>query len=144
LFLRAFSDHVQFALQRVLGHARRAAHEELLDIGLARPGHAPDGRSIDRGVPPPEHAETLLTRNALEDPLAEQALPLLNGQKRHRDAVFARRRQLEPSALARKKLVRDLNRDSGSVAGLRIASAGAAMGQIDQNLDSLGYNVVRL
>ena len=44
----------------------------------------------------------------------------------------------------REELVRDLNEDAGAVAGLRIAAARAAMRQVDQDLDALGDDVVRV
>ena len=62
------------------------------------------------------------------------------------DAVLARRRQRKAQrrAFAREKLVRNLNQDAGAVAGFRIAAAGAAMRQVDEDLQSLGDDVVRL
>jgi hypothetical protein len=45
-------------------------------------------------------------------------------------------------ALPGEQLVRDLDQYSGAVAGLRIAAASAAMRKIDQNLDSLGDDIV--
>ena len=70
----------------------------------------------------------------------------LHGQERHADAVLAGRRQgeAELGALAREELVRDLDQDAGAVAGFRIAAAGAAVGQVDQDLDALDDDVVRL
>ena len=61
------------------------------------------------------------------------------------DAVLAsgRQREAEPCALAREKLVRNLDQDAGAVAGFRIAAAGAAMRQVDQDLDALLDDVVR-
>ena len=47
-------------------------------------------------------------------------------------------------ALAREELVRNLDQDAGAVAGFRIAAAGAAMRQVDQDLQSLEDDVVRL
>ena len=47
-------------------------------------------------------------------------------------------------AFALEKGVRNLDQDARAVAGLRIAAAGAAMRQIDQNLDALQDDIVRL
>ena len=47
----------------------------------------------------------------------------------------------ESCALARKKLVRNLNQNAGAIAGFRIAAAGAAVRQIDQYLNSLLDNL---
>ena len=68
----------------------------------------------------------------------------LDRQEHHPRAVNAWRRQRKAQrrAFPRKELMRDLNQDAGAVAGLRIAAAGAAMRQVDQDLQSLGDNVV--
>ena len=46
-------------------------------------------------------------------------------------------------ALAREELVRNLNGQPRAVARLRIAAAGAAMGQVDEDLNPLQHDVVR-
>ena len=68
----------------------------------------------------------------------------LDRQKDHADAVLAGLRQLDVQAatFAGEELVRNLDEDAGAVAGLRIAAAGAAMGQVDQDLDALAHDVV--
>ena len=40
--------------------------------------------------------------------------------------------------------MRNLNQDAGAIAGFRIAAAGAAVGQVDQDLDALADDVVGL
>ena len=42
-----------------------------------------------------------------------------------------------------KKRVRNLDQDAGAIARLRIAAAGAAMRQVDQDLNALQDDVVR-
>ncbi len=56
----------------------------------------------------------------------------------------AGKREAQLAALAREEVVRDLDQHSGAVAGFRIASASAAVGQVDQDLNALDDNVVRL
>ena len=70
---------------------------------------------------------------------------MLDRQEHHADAVGAGlgQNEAELGALAGEELVRDLNQDAGAVAGFRIASASAAMGQVDEDLDPLFDNVVR-
>ena len=84
--------------------------------------------------------------DALDDALALQAALLLHGQERHAHAILAGGRQSEAQAdaLARKELVRDLDENAGAVAGFRIAAAGAAVGQVDEDFDALDDDVVRL
>ena len=68
----------------------------------------------------------------------------LDGQEHHADAVLAGGRQgeAELGALAGEELVRNLDEDAGAVAGFRVAAAGAAVGQVDENLDALDDDVV--
>ena len=47
-------------------------------------------------------------------------------------------------AFAREELVRNLNQDARAIAGFRIAAAGAAMRQVDQDLQPLRDDLVRL
>ena len=94
--------------------------------------------SIGR-IAPAEHGETFFADDAFEDAFALQALVRFDGQKDHADAVLARRgkRKTEIGALAGEELVRNLNEDAGAVAGFGVAAAGAAMSQVDEDLDAL-------
>jgi hypothetical protein len=67
-------------------------------------------------------------------------------QERHAHAIGTGLGQIESqlSALALKELVWDLEENAGAVAGLGIAPAGSAVRQVQQNLDSFGYDVVAL
>ena len=66
-------------------------------------------------------------------------------QKDHPHAIFAGSRQVDSqgSAFALKKRVRNLDQDARAVAGLWIAATGAAMREINQDLDALQDDVVR-
>ena len=68
----------------------------------------------------------------------------LDGQEGHADAVFAfgREGEAEGGAFAGEELVRNLNENAGAVAGFGIAAAGAAVGQVDEDLDAFGDDVV--
>ena len=100
---------------------------------------AADRVAIHRRIAPPENRQAFLARDPLDNAFAEQALLRFHRQEYHADAVLARLRQREAQAraFAREKLVRNLDQDARAVAGLRIASASAAMREIDQNLDAL-------
>ena len=119
--------------------------EDLLDVGLRSARHAADGRAVDGRVAPAEHGEAFFADDALEDAFALQARLRLHRQEGHAHAVFAGGRQgeAELGAFAGEELVRDLDQDAGAVAGFRIAAAGAAVGQVDQNLNALDDDVVR-
>ena len=77
------------------------------------------------------------------------AFGIVTGVIRHRrvDAstalAFRRQGEAQFGALADEELVRDLDEDAGAVAGFRIAAAGSAMGQVDEDLNALDDNVVR-
>ena len=53
-------------------------------------------------------------------------------------------REAEPRALAREELVGNLDQHAGAVAGFRVAAAGAAVRQVDEDLDALEDDVVGL
>ncbi len=67
------------------------------------------------------------------------------GKKHHSDSVFAGRRQCKAKlrTFALEKGVRNLDQNARAVARLRIATACAAMRQINQDLDALQDDVVR-
>ncbi len=70
----------------------------------------------------------------------------LDRQERHANCVFSSFWNMESKrqAFANKELVRNLNEDAGAIASLRVATAGAAVGEIDQYLNALENNVVAL
>ncbi len=140
----ALAHDVEFALEGVFVHAWSAAHENLLDVGLRSARHAADRGGIDRRIPPAEQGQAFFANDALENSFALQALVLLDRQERHADAVGSglRQREAEFLAFAGKELVRNLDEHAGAVAGFRIAAAGAAMRQVEQNLNSLADDVV--
>jgi hypothetical protein len=71
---------------------------------------------------------------------------LFHRKEGHSHRIFARRRQgkAEGFALSREEFMRDLNQQPGAVAGFGIASASAAMREIDQDLNSLLDNLMAL
>jgi hypothetical protein len=142
----ALAHHEQFALQPVFGHALGAPHEDLLNIRLRTASHAADGRAVDGRIAPAQHGKALLADDALQDAFALQARMRLYRKEGHAHAVFPGRgqREAQPGALAREEPVRNLDEDAGAVAGFRVAAAGSAVRQIDQKLDSLDDDVVRL
>src|SRR5262245_18855126 len=70
----------------------------------------------------------------------------LDRQEHHPHAVLSGRRQgeAELAALAREELVRYLDEDARAIARLRVAPAGPAMRQVDENLNPLDDDIVRL
>jgi hypothetical protein len=68
----------------------------------------------------------------------------LHRQERHSDAVRTRLRQFESKfrAFPGVEIVGDLNQDPCAIASFGVATTGSTMRQIQQNLDSVTYNVV--
>ena len=75
-----------------------------------------------------------------------QPLVPLHRQEHHPDTVLAGVGQREAAlrAGAGEELVRNLDQNAGAVARLRVAAAGSAVRQVQQNLDALQDDVVRL
>ena len=144
--LGPLADHVKLPLQRILVHARGAADEDLFDVGLRGASYAANRAAIDRRVSPAQDGEPFLAHNPLQYAFAKQARMLLHRQKHQPHAVFARRRQGEAEfvGLAREELVGNLDDDSRAVPRHRVASACAAVLQVDQNLDALLDDIVGL
>ena len=94
----------------------------------------------------PRTVKPFFPRDLLDDPLANQTRVLIHRQEHHPDAVSAWFGQRKPQfpAFASEKFVRDLDQDARSIARFRIAAAGSAMGQIDENFDALADDFVRL
>ncbi len=140
----AFADDVELAFEGVLVDGTGAADEDLLDVGLGGAGHAADGIAIHGSIAPAEDGEPFLADDALEDAFAGEALVGLDGQEGHADAVFAfgGEGEAEGGAFAGEELVRDLDEDACAIAGFGIAAAGAAVGEVDEDLDALLDDVV--
>ncbi len=113
---------------------------------MRRPRNTADGIRFDRRIAPSKHGEAFFASDALHNSFGQQAVRRFNRQKHHPNAIFARGRQRETQlgTFAREKLVRDLDQNSGAIAGFRIASACAAMRKIDEDLQPFDDNVVRL
>ena len=146
LVFGAAAYEIKQALEALFIQAVGAADEELLDIWLGGAGFAANGIAVHGGVAPAEDLEALFGRDALEDAFALQTAVLVNGKEDHSHAVCARLRQLnaEFAALAREEDVRNLNQNSGAIARLRIAACGSAMGEVDEDLETLADDVVAL
>src|SRR5580700_3000025 len=120
------------------------ADENLLDVGLRCAGDPANGVDIDRGVAPAKDGETFFANDAFENAFSFETFMRFDGEEHHTDAIFAGGRQGETElrGFAREKRVGDLNQQPSAIAGFRIASAGAAMREVDQNLNPFFNNVV--
>src|SRR5690606_6624553 len=86
----------------------------------------------------------LVVDDARDDFLDLPAFVTVPGQEDQTDAVVAGRRQVEREVGRRpEEPVGDLNQDAGAVARVGLATAGAAMLEIPEDLDALADDVVR-
>jgi hypothetical protein len=84
------------------------------------------------------------SRDRLDRSLATQRQVRVGGQEGERDAVLARRRQrdVEAPGLFAQERIRKLKEDASAVAGLLIAAAGAAVLEVQQDLQPIADDVV--
>ncbi len=113
--------------------------------GSTATADAPSTRSSVGTSPPAEHLLALFADDRLE-----QRANLLAGRFRMREknepgavAAGGRQREAEGRRHLAQKPVRHLHEDAGAVAGRRLAAAGAAMQEVDQDAQPLLDNGVR-
>ena len=94
---------------------------------------------VGRDVAPAKDALAFLADDALDDGLHLGARRLGLGQEHETGAVGTRGRELEAQRrrFPAEEAIRHLNQDAGTVAGVRLAAAGPAMLQVDQDLEGL-------
>ena len=121
------------------------ADENLLDDGRARARHRPERAFVHAHVAPADEPLPGAEDLVFEDVHAATAVVFVARQKHTADAVLAGLRQLDVArlALATEERIRQLNQDAGAVARQRIAAAGAAMHEVQKDIDSLFDDVVR-
>jgi hypothetical protein len=122
------------------------ADKDLLDVWLRNACYTADGVGINRRIPPAEDAEPLLADDSLENSLADEALMSFDRKEHHPDAIFSRQRQgkSEACTFTVEERMRDLDRETRTIPGLRITAAGTAVCKVEKYLDSLENNVVGL
>ena len=140
------ADHVERALEaprRVIAHERRrAADEELLeDRGDSR-GGAADGVEPDRHRPPAEHALSFLGHDAFDQRAERRARRLGGGQEDQAGAVGSGGWQREGGDLPQEP-IGHLKQDAGAVAGVGIGASGAAVLQVNQQVECLPHDGMR-
>ncbi len=134
------------ALERVLIAIRGARDEDLAGRRLARLDALAKPRGVDRHVAPSEQSAALLGDGLGDDRLDVGAGRLVLGQEHDADGVVAGRRQLEAGLLrlGNEELVRNLHQHAAAVAGLGVGPGGAAMVEVQQDLETHAHDVVGL
>ncbi len=151
--LHALANDVQLALERrvpVGGRARRRqrgppADEHLLEHRLDRHRARANVPIVGWHVAPSDQALPFLVDDAFEERLNLVAGCFLAWEEHQSGAVAALGRQLhaELLRLGAEESVRHLNQDAGAVAGVDLAAAGAAVQQIDQELERVPNDRMR-
>ena len=141
---RALADDVKFAFQGIGIHAVRPLDKKLLDVRLRVAGQAPDGIGIHRRVAPTQDGQAFVARNFFQNGFARHSLVGLDGKEDHPHAVLTGRgqRKTQAGTFGLEKRMRNLDQHAGAIARLGIAPASAAVRQVDQDFDSLHYDVV--
>ena len=145
--LGLLADRQQLALEGVLvGELGAAADDRLRITGMRSSTALPSPVDVGRHVAPAEQRLLLDLDEVLEPLDGEGARLLVLRQEAHGDGVVAGRRQVD-ARLARpvaQQGVGDLDQAAGAVAHQRVGADGAAVVEIDQDLQALADDVVRL
>ncbi len=145
---RAPAHHVELALQFVLAsrsvrrRAETPARYKAASRAPARPMASPS-IGVSRQ---PSTVKPFFAGDAFDDAFAQSAAaaaPPAGTSCPRRSSPGSGSENPSSRAFPREEFVRDLNQDAGAVAGFRIAAAGAAVRQIDQDLDALADDFVR-
>ncbi len=144
--LDPFANDVQLALEGVVvAQAVVAADEHLADGRLGVLGGFAERGMIRRHVAPAEQRLPFLADDLVEHALDDPPLVRVGGQEHAADAVAPGRgeRDVEAVALLLEEGVWHLEENARAVAGVLLATARAAVLQVEQNLDGLLDQVVR-
>jgi hypothetical protein len=100
--------------------------------------------AIARRVTPAQDGQTLFPDDLFKNSFALKAIQFFYRQKNHAGRVSTGLRQFEAelSAFTRKKPMGNLDQNASAITRFRVTPAGAAMRQIDQDLNALQNDVV--
>ena len=141
------AKNIKTPFEDVLVHmGRPATDEELPGPGLRRDDALAEHARIDRHVAPTKQDEALRGDGLVDDFLDVASQVRVFRKKQDADRVIARPRQLEAVLLGfgHEEIVRNLQEHAAAVSGLRVGSRGAAMVQIEEDLQPHLDDVVRL
>ncbi len=137
------ADDEQLAFEGVLiRQGRIAGDEHLTDHRLHSQDACADAGAINGHVPPAQHTLPLGYRITLQHVLAEHANVGILRQEDVQDTVVTDLRQFEVTDITKER-VRNLDQDTRTVAFQRVGANGTPMGQVHEDLQTLGDDVVR-
>jgi hypothetical protein len=140
------ADDVELPLEAHVVEVALAADEDLPDDRLRGLRGRAEARVLGRHVAPAEDALPLRDDGLLEHPLAGRPGRGVLRQVHHPHAVARRSREPEPRplGLAGQEGVRQLQEDAGAVPGVLLGSRRAAVLEVDEDLERLLDDRVRL
>src|SRR6185312_8179983 len=147
LLVGLLADDEKLALERLgIGAVLAALHEDLADHRLDRLDALAQNLAVDRHVAPEQELLALGGDVFLERRLADLAALGETRQEYHADGIFAGRRQLLAGLLGLflEHLVRNLDEDARAVARQRVGRHGAAMGEVAEDAQTIGHDLVAL
>ncbi len=141
--LHAFADDVErpFEPLGVVSGGRR--DEDLFEGRSDGSGRPPDAVEPRRHHAPAQHRPPFLGGDGFDNAVQGGGGGGVVGQEDQPGAVVARWRQVEGERRAEER-VGHLQEDAGAVAGTGVGAAGAAVFQVDQEVQGLAHDVVRL
>ncbi len=145
--LDAPADDVQLAFKGQIVLQRTLAADEYLPDDRHGVAHRrTQRRGIDRHSSPAENGLSLFAHHTFKRPFANLPAAFVGRQEDHADAVLTRsgQRDAELGAFLLEEAVRHLHENARAVAGVLLATTGAAMFQVVQNLQRIADDAVRL
>ncbi len=140
LVFHPLAQAVRAPVQRNSAFTRRR-NENLAQRRQHVPGPTPAVLRVIGGVAPAEGGQAFLGGEPLHHHGSVRAGLIVSGQEHHPGRVAARRGKLEAAHRAEER-IGDLGQDAGSVARVRVAALGAAVLEVTEHGQGLGYGVV--
>src|SRR5688572_1956488 len=154
--LDAFANDIQLTLEAgtlmliLYGTVLRSgptnmADEDVLEARFDGSRGCPYKPIVSRQIAPAEEPLSLFVNDLLDQLFDRGACRRIARKKNCADAVFSFRRKRDPEVFCflPEEFVRNLNKNPGAVARVDLAAAGAAMEQIDEDLQRLADDGVR-
>ena len=141
LLLDPAADQIEVALELVLVDALRVADDDLLDLGPGGRGLLAQHRGVDRHLAPATDRVAEAQDLALDDGAAGLLLVEAGARQEHHadgDALVGADRTLD---LALEEILRDLDVDAGTVAGLAVGVDRTAVPDRLERLDALDHDL---
>jgi hypothetical protein len=141
----AFKGRVPLGGGTGFGHRAAPPDDDLPKHRLNRDGARPESPVVSRHVTPAEYLLPFLHNDSLEKAFDRGSGCRITGQEDEPRAVAAFGGQADTKAhrLVAQEAIRHLHEDARAVTGIDLAAAGAAMQQIDQQLQRLLHDRMR-